>query len=139
MSQTSGITPVTDKDQEFVVRNAQTAVAAGAVLKYHTDGIKVVELAASDLLTLACGVAAAAAAAGEDVKVVTNGVVNTLVDGTVAVAIGNRMVASTTNAGVLIKDATVAAADVAGNVVPLAAQSTAQVAGTLTMCKVNFR
>lgn len=137
MSLVTQILEVTVKDQATIVRRTNEAISEGAVCKYHTDGIKVVELDADDLLSLACGVATAAAASGADVKLVTNGVVDTLVDGTADVAIGDRLVASATVAGELILDGTVAVADVTSLVTALEAQTAND--GTLTMCKVNFR
>lgn len=123
-------------DQDIIYRTANEAIDQGAIVKYHTDGKKAVELDASDLLDLGFGVALSAAASGEEFPVCKRGVCDVLVDGTSAVAIGDRLVASGSAAGVLIKDGTVAVADVNQLVTPLEAQATA--AATLTMCKVNL-
>jgi hypothetical protein len=137
MSRTNHITPLDEKDTVTILRTAQSAVTVGQVLKYYTDGIQVVPLAASDLLDLACGVCTVAAAAGELCHVVTNGVVDVNIDGNTDVAIADRLVAHGSTAGALIKDGTVTAADVCTTITPLEAQATDAV--TLTMCKVNFR
>lgn len=146
MSLVTQILEVTVKDQATIVRRTNEAISEGAVCKYHTDGIKVVELDVDEPLYLGCGVATAAAASGADVKLVTNGVVDVLVDGTTDVAIGDPLIASAGTAGECIKHAittsneTTVAADLleySPVVIPLEAQTAND--GTLTMCKVNFR
>jgi len=125
-----------DLDQDTIVRQAQAAVTKGQVCKYYTDFLQVVPLATTDLLDAACGVATHDAAAGAQVRLVKSGVVQTLVDGTTDIAIGERVVSQGTLAGVLAKDGTVAVADVATCVFVLEAQTAD--AATLTYCKVNF-
>lgn len=138
MSNRAFIIPVTSYEQSIMVREVQTAVTKGQMVKYHTDFLKVVPTATSGLVDLCCGIATETVAAGGQVEICKSGVVQVLVDGTTSVAVGDRLVASTSNAGVLIKDAAIAVADVQMAIVALEAQATAQVAGTLTYCKVTL-
>ena len=141
------IVPTDSEDRTIVTREAQTAVAEGAVLEYHTDTLKVEELTTSSNLSVACGVALEAGAAGDQVKMVTRGVVDTLLDGTTDIAIGDSLQTEGTNAGVLkqivptittvttLRDTLVLTGP---QVIPLAAQTANVATGTLTACKVNF-
>lgn len=119
------------------------AIPVGSVVKIDpadtTNFSDVVVLATSDLVGRGCGIALSTAADGDELLVCYGGVCDVLLDGTTNdIAIGDLLVASATIAGVLIKDATAAAADVQQFVSPLVAQAVDLTAGTLTKCLVHF-
>jgi len=145
MGRDRAIVPVTDKIQVTFVREANAAITAGQVVKYHTDGIKVVLLAVDDGLHLACGVAIEAAASGAQVLLGKSGVFDVNIEGTADVAIGDPLIGDDAVAGALMAHAitttnettVVAGVDVASKaVVPLAAQAANSVVATLSYC--NF-
>ena len=85
---------------EKIVRIANAAVAEGAPVEWHTDGIQVVEAATSTPMDELVGVAATTAAAGEQVEIHIRGVFNALCEGgTVDVDAGDGLIVSAAAAG----------------------------------------
>lgn len=141
------ITGITEFDQHWVIRQCFTAVTTGQTVKYHTDQLQVVPLGTSDALSLGCGVALLGAAAGQNARIMKQGVVPTLLDGTADIAIGDYLQSEGTNAGVLkvialrVDTVTNNSADrdlTGAQVVPLVVQAADVATGTLTNCMVNF-
>ncbi len=130
------IVPVTDYDQEKFTREVQTAVQQYRLVKYHTDGIKVIPLAASDDLSLAVGVVQDARnlAAGNIVTLVRVGVTYIYAEGTVAIVAGDALKADDALAGCVMKQGSATA-----QCEKIKAIGATAVAGpTAILCKVSL-
>lgn len=142
------ITANNEPEQVTITRVTSEAVSKGAVLTY-TDAfdatadpkvMTVENIDTSEKLRRAVGVALDDAASGDTVRIVVSGEAQVLLDGTTNdIAIGDPLIASATVAGVLIEQATPAAGEEYGIIVPLMAQATDLTTGTLTWCSVNCR
>jgi len=119
---------------EKIVRVANAAVAEGAPVEWHTDGIQVVECGTSTPVDQVIGIAATTAAAGEQVEVVIRGTTLALCEGgTVDVAAGDGLIVSAAAAGEFQSGGAFAAGD---RHIAIGANTTAT--ATLILVSINY-